>query len=275
MPGRVDPDQCCSGRTLSIVRLWWFTSDTRSLREAIREGDDTAPFAHATGAGGTPDPVTLQRSDPGAVEACAVCRTDLHVIDGDLPIQSCRSTPGTRSSAGSMRRARACCNCSGSASECRGSAIPVAIASTACRIARTSAMRRCLPATRVTAALPPMLSPMRPLLSSCWTTAILSRLAPLLCAGLIGWRSLVAAGLAQGHRHSTGSGRPLISLPRFAFGRGTVFAFTRPGDVRRRLSHVRSARPGPADRTRSRLSARRRHHLRVRREISCRSRCGP
>ena len=25
-----------------------------------------------------------------AVRACAVCRTDLHVVDGELPIRSCR-----------------------------------------------------------------------------------------------------------------------------------------------------------------------------------------
>ena len=38
------------------------------------------------------------------VRACGVCRTDLHVVDGELPIRSCRSCPDTRSSAG--RRGR-------------------------------------------------------------------------------------------------------------------------------------------------------------------------
>ena len=79
-------------------------------------------------------------------------------------------------------------------------------------------------------------------------------LAPLLCAGLIGWRSLVAAG--PGARlESLGSGRPLISLRRFAFGRRDGSLPSRvPEMSRRRILHVRSARPGPADRTRSRLS---------------------
>ena len=42
-----------------------------------------------------------------AVRACAVCRTDLHVVDGELPIRNCRSCPGTRSSAPSSRQGEA------------------------------------------------------------------------------------------------------------------------------------------------------------------------
>ena len=30
------------------------------------------------------------------VAACGVCRTDLHVVDGELPIPSCPSCPATR-----------------------------------------------------------------------------------------------------------------------------------------------------------------------------------
>jgi len=33
------------------------------------------------------------------VLACGVCRTDLHVVDGQLPIRCCRSSPVMRSSA--------------------------------------------------------------------------------------------------------------------------------------------------------------------------------
>ena len=38
------------------------------------------------------------------VEACGVCRTDLHVVDGELHPGHCRSCPGTRSSASSSGR---------------------------------------------------------------------------------------------------------------------------------------------------------------------------
>ena len=34
------------------------------------------------------------------VAACGVCRTDLHIVDGELPSPSCRSIPATRSWAG-------------------------------------------------------------------------------------------------------------------------------------------------------------------------------
>ena len=42
------------------------------------------------------------RPGPGEIRlkvlACAVCRTDLHVIDGELPTPSCRSYSATKSS---------------------------------------------------------------------------------------------------------------------------------------------------------------------------------
>jgi propanol-preferring alcohol dehydrogenase len=40
------------------------------------------------------------------VHACGVCRTDLHVVDGELTAHACRSSPGTRSSAPSSTRVR-------------------------------------------------------------------------------------------------------------------------------------------------------------------------
>jgi propanol-preferring alcohol dehydrogenase len=54
----------------------------------------------------------LPTPTPGAgelllrVRACAVCRTDLHVVDGELTAHACRSSPGTRSSAPSSTRVR-------------------------------------------------------------------------------------------------------------------------------------------------------------------------
>ncbi len=56
-------------------------------------------------------------------------------------------------------------------------------------------------------------------------------LAPLLCAGLIGWRSLVIAG--EGRRlglYGFGAAAHIVAQAARSQGR-TVFAFTRPGDV--------------------------------------------
>ncbi|EHJ58267.1 zinc-binding alcohol dehydrogenase family protein [Novosphingobium pentaromativorans US6-1] len=56
-------------------------------------------------------------------------------------------------------------------------------------------------------------------------------LAPLLCAGLIGWRSLVMAG--EGHRvglYGFGAAAHIVAQVARWQGR-SVFAFTRPGDV--------------------------------------------
>ena len=78
--------------------------------------------------------VERPRPEPGPgqvrlrVRACGVCRTDLHVVDGELPDPSCRSCPGhqivgvvERGGPGSGRlRGRR------SASACRGSAGPAA-----------------------------------------------------------------------------------------------------------------------------------------------------
>jgi propanol-preferring alcohol dehydrogenase len=56
-------------------------------------------------------------------------------------------------------------------------------------------------------------------------------LAPLLCAGLIGWRSLVIAGAAK-KLGLYGFGAAAHILAQVAKGEGrSVFAFTRPGDV--------------------------------------------
>ena len=56
--------------------------------------------------GGTVEPVQLPTPTPGAgeirvsVRACGVCRTDLHVVDGELPeSEDADRARGTRSSA--------------------------------------------------------------------------------------------------------------------------------------------------------------------------------
>ena len=57
-------------------------------------------------------------------------------------------------------------------------------------------------------------------------------LAPLLCAGLIGWRALVLAGDGPAIWGCTASARRRTSWRRSAVWQGrTVYAFTRPGDA--------------------------------------------
>ena len=71
-------------------------------------------------------------------------------------------------------------------------------------------------------------------------------LVPLLCDGLLGWRSLVAAGF--GDRISIfGFGAAAQMIIRVCtWQRRRILAFTRPGDVRPRDASARSAPSGLA-----------------------------
>jgi propanol-preferring alcohol dehydrogenase len=78
--------------------------------------------------------------------------------------------------------------------------------------------------------------------------------APLLCAGLIGYRSLTMAG--EGRRiglYGFGASAHIIAQVARWQGR-ELYAFTRPGDAAAQDLPARSAAPGPADRTSRRLS---------------------
>ena len=99
-------------------------------------------------------------------------------------------------------------------------------------------------------------------------------IAPLLCAGLIGWRSLVMAGNAErlGIYGFGAAGHIVAQVARWQ-GR-SVYAFTRSDDIAaqdfaRRLGAVWA---GASDRA-ARHAARCRHHLRARPESWCRRRC--
>ena len=79
-------------------------------------------------------------------------------------------------------------------------------------------------------------------------------LAPLLCAGLIGWRSLTIAGDGK-NSVSTASAPPLTSLPKSRGGRGDRYLALRgPETPPLRPSLERSAPPGRAGRTKRRRS---------------------
>ena len=134
-------------------------------------------------------------------------------------------------------------------SACRGSAGPTATAPTAARAGRTSATMRSSPATTSTAATPS--TPSR-------TSATASRIpagypdeqaAPLLCAGLIGYRAYTMTGDAR-RLGLYGFGNAAHILAQVARHQGReVFAFTRPGDTT--AQHVRArARRGLGGRLR-------------------------
>lgn len=166
------------------------------------------------------------------VEACAVCRTDLHIVDGELPVPRLPVVPGheivgrvERVGAG-VRRLRP------------GDRVGVPWLGHTCGVCdycRSQRENLCDHpvftghgrdggfATHVTAEaafclpLTPQADPVA--------------LAPLMCAGLIGWRSLGMAGEAA-HRiglYGFGAAAHLVLQVARQQGR-EVFAFTRAGD---------------------------------------------
>jgi propanol-preferring alcohol dehydrogenase len=193
------------------------------------------------------------------VEACAVCRTDLHVVDGELPLPRLPLVPGheivgvVEAVGRDVRTPRP------------GDRIGVPwLAHTCghcdfCRLGRENLCDQplftghgrdggfathviaeaafCLPLTLAMDAV---------------------HLAPLLCAGLIGWRSLRMAGDEARHIGLYGFGAAAHLITQVARHQGrSVYAFTRPGDAQaqafaRELGAVWAggsdeAPPGPLD----------------------------
>lgn len=165
------------------------------------------------------------------VEACAVCRTDLHVVDGELPPLLPAVTPG-HEIVGIVEAIGA-----GVSSLMPGARVGVGWLGAACQTCsycRNNQENLCdTPqfmgysrdggfATHVIAEadyaypLPPSAPP--------------AELAPLLCAGLIGWRSLTfARGTGPLGLYGFGAAAHIvIQVARWQKRR--VFAFTRPGD---------------------------------------------
>ena len=163
-----------------------------------------------------------------------------------------------------------------SGSACPGWAGPAASAATAAAAARTSATAPASPATTSTAATPSMASPTSASASRSRPATRTMQAAPLLCAGLIGYRALRLAGDAR-------AARPL--------------RLRRRGPHRRqvaRRTRARRSSPSPARATRTGQAfarelgavwaggsaetaargARRRHHLRPGRRAGARRRCG-
>jgi alcohol dehydrogenase, propanol-preferring len=166
------------------------------------------------------------------VEACAVCRTDLHVIDGELPhirypvvpgheIVGIVETPGPGSGGIAigqrvgvpwLGKTCGCCE------YCRSDRENLCDAPTFTGYDRDGGF-----ATQVIADAAFVI----PLHASADPVAT----APLLCAGLIGWRSLVAAGEGKAiGLYGFGAAAHVIAQVCVWQGR-EVFAFTRGGDA--------------------------------------------
>ena len=187
------------------------------------------------------------------VQACAVCRTDCTSSTASCPTRSSRSCSVTRSWAWSRSAEADRDSRSASVSACPGSAGPtgrVVSAAPAGRISATSALftgyqldggfaEETVADERYCLRIPESYSDLQA--------------APLLCAGLIGYRSLVMTGRRSASA-CTGSVRPPISSPRWRAGRDArVFAFTRAGDEEGQRLRARSERNGRGARPRSRL----------------------
>ena len=189
-------------------------------------------FSKAPGA-----PLTMQeRPDPlpgpdhvRVKSACGVCRTDLHVVDGDcLNRLSDRARPRNRRS---RRRARA--RRERSARSASGSAFPgwadvralPLLPARPGKSLRPPAIHRLHPRRRIRHAS----RRRRPLGFPLGEAGDDVALAPLLCAGLIGWRSLVMAGEAEHRPLRLRRRRPHHRAGRAWQGRA-VYAFTRAGD---------------------------------------------
>ncbi|PTM97335.1 zinc-dependent alcohol dehydrogenase family protein [Mycoplana dimorpha] len=179
-----------------------------------------------------PDPQPAAGEMRMRVEACAVCRTDLHVVDGDLDQPKLPLVPGHEivgivdGVGAGVGVARLGCRVGvpwlghtcGRCAYCRSGAENLCDAPLFTGYTRDGGF-----ATHVVADagfafdLDPRADPVA--------------LAPLLCAGLIGWRSLKRAGEARRIGiYGFGAAAHIIAQVCSSQGRET-FAFTRPGDV--------------------------------------------
>jgi alcohol dehydrogenase, propanol-preferring len=167
-----------------------------------------------------------------AVEACGVCRTDLHVVDGELPHPKLPIVPGHEivgrvvalgpgvrnfepgSRVGVPWLGEACGVCS----YCRSGRENLCDAPIFTGYTRDGGYAtHTLANARFSYGLPENLDP--------------AETAPLLCAGLIGWRSYRLAG--EGERLGLyGFGAAAHILAQVAIWQGRqIYAFTRPGDA--------------------------------------------
>ncbi|RZL92733.1 MAG: zinc-binding alcohol dehydrogenase family protein [Variovorax sp.] len=178
--------------------------------------------------------------EPGAGElrlrvlACAVCRTDLHVVDGDLPLPVLPIVPGHEivgevealGAGAQPHRIGDRVGVPWLGHSCGHCAFCAVGSENLCDTPRFTGYHRdggfashviaesdfCLPLGVLTQAP--------------------ARIAPLMCAGLIGWRSLKAAGEDARRLGIYGFGAAAHLIAQVAAAQGRqVYAFTRPGDT--------------------------------------------
>lgn len=179
-----------------------------------------------------PDPEPGPGEVRVAVAACGVCRTDLHVVDGDLPSPRLPIVPGHEivghvSALGAGVRDLAVgqrvgvpwlAHTCGSCSYCRAGRENLCDHPEFTGYTRNGGYATAgVVDARFALPLP--------------EAGDEAALAPLLCAGLIGWRSLVMAGEAQ-RLGLYGFGAAAHIVAQVAAWQGReVYAFTRPGDT--------------------------------------------
>jgi alcohol dehydrogenase, propanol-preferring len=166
------------------------------------------------------------------VEACGVCRTDLHLIDNELPAIHCPITPGHEI----VGRIAACGPQAARFAVGARVGVPwLAWTCGVCEYCRKGLENLCIRArftgyTRDGGYAQEVLADERyclPLPSE----GAAAPLAPLLCAGLIGYRAYRKAGEGENlGLFGFGAAAHLLAQVARAEGR-RVFAFTRPGDL--------------------------------------------
>lgn len=166
-----------------------------------------------------------------AVQACGVCRTDLHVVDGDLPWPGHAVTPGHEI----VGRVQALgSGVTGFAVGDRVGVPWLGFSCGTCRFCSAGQENLCEAAGFTGYTLPGGYAE-QVVADSRFCFALPGQYsddeaAPLLCAGLIGYRALRMAGPARRlGLYGFGAAAHLIAQVAIAQGR-EVYAFTRPGD---------------------------------------------
>jgi propanol-preferring alcohol dehydrogenase len=209
---------------------------------------DTGPLEHVTTEVPRPEPSELLV----AVRACGVCRTDLHVTEGDLPVHRDRVTPG-HEVVGEVVEVRA-----EAGDEFKvGDRVGIAwLRHTCgvCKYCRRGDENLC-PESRYTgwdadggyAEFTTVPAAFAHPLPSGYSD---SELAPLLCAGIIGYRSLLRAELPPGGRLGLyGFGGSAHITAQVALAQGAEVHVMTRGDEARKLALELGAASaqGPAD----------------------------
>ncbi len=168
-----------------------------------------------------PDPAVLPNTVSLKVEACGVCRTDLHIVDGELPTRAPRILGHQIVGRDLMDR--------------RFGATWLAWACGTCEFCQSGRENLCQAAKfmgrDVDGGFAEQVLVDRRFIFPLPETSSAAELAPWLCGGLIGYRALRMAGDPQtiGIYGFGSAGNILLQIAR-AQGR-SVFAFTREGDV--------------------------------------------